>query len=635
MANLVAPSFMKMSARRGLALHAEGESGDGLKPATVGDARKMVEGQALSEDKWRRIAPWIARHISDLDAVQGDEITAGLVAMLLWGGGSSKESARRTQSYAERIVAQLDAAEERAPAPKKDQIKGSDTNPAGSAKDKTGGITVSEETQTGLRNKLVEHNEKMKDRPIWTRTTLGALKAVYRRGAGAFSGSHRPGIGRQQWSMARVNAFLYLCRVGRPKNPKYITDNDLLNKAHPKYSGKRKRSEQTLGQLSTRLPATMLNDTVPSKRYDPDQPREDDGKFGEGGGGGGSNEEPASARMPSKGEINGDKPGSSSGNKVSKYDQETDSSEEALAHTEMGIDRAGSLVDSEVDSGRDFSSDDKQRLQSARETLDSADVDRDEINYKEPRDEESNSNKFDATQSKVLGVGKMLQSADDEQLQNLSKVITKIGKNMPNGLGGTKPPNGRHWVSVGNEKRSIAYTNLELRALDDGNTLVGYAAVFDSPSEPMPYTELVRRGAFSKTLNDGADVRLLIDHEGVPLARTRSGTLALEEDERGLRVEAELDPANPDAARVLSAMRRGDLSQMSFAFKTIKDSYNEDRSVRELKEVKLFDVSIVTFPAYEDTVAELRSRNETASVTVASTILIRKNQVLIAKHKQP
>jgi hypothetical protein len=111
--NLVAPSFMKMSAKRGLALHAEGESGDGLVPATVADARKMVEGTALSEGKWRRIAPWIARHIGDLDAVQGDEITPGLVAMLLWGGGSSKSSARRAQAYAERIVAQLDSTEER------------------------------------------------------------------------------------------------------------------------------------------------------------------------------------------------------------------------------------------------------------------------------------------------------------------------------------------------------------------------------------------------------------------------------------------------------------------------------------------------------------------------------------------
>lgn len=106
--NLVAPAFMKASARRGLRLHEEGFSGDGLKPQTVEDARKMAEGTALSEDKWRRIAPWLARHIGDLDAVQGDEITPGLVAMLLWGGGSSKSSARRAQAYAERIVAQLD-----------------------------------------------------------------------------------------------------------------------------------------------------------------------------------------------------------------------------------------------------------------------------------------------------------------------------------------------------------------------------------------------------------------------------------------------------------------------------------------------------------------------------------------------
>jgi hypothetical protein len=106
--NMVAPAFMKASARRGLALHEEGKSGDGLVPATVADARRMANGEPLSENKWRKISPWIARHIVDLDAVQGDEITAGLVAMLLWGGGSSKASARRAQAYAERVVANLD-----------------------------------------------------------------------------------------------------------------------------------------------------------------------------------------------------------------------------------------------------------------------------------------------------------------------------------------------------------------------------------------------------------------------------------------------------------------------------------------------------------------------------------------------
>jgi hypothetical protein len=240
--NLSAPAFMRASAKRGLALHAEGESGDGLVPATVADARRMANGEALSENKWRKISPWIARHIVDLDAVQGDEITAGLVAMLLWGGGSSKSSARRAQAYAERIVEQLDGDEERAPAPPKDQIKGSDENPQGSAADKTGGIKLSEGTEKTLQNKVTEHNDKMKeaDRPDWTLVTLGALKAVYRRGSGAFSTSHRPNMTRAQWSFARVNAFLYLSRTGAPENKNYVQDNDLLKSNHPRFSQSKK-----------------------------------------------------------------------------------------------------------------------------------------------------------------------------------------------------------------------------------------------------------------------------------------------------------------------------------------------------------------------------------------------------------
>lgn len=181
------------------------------------------------------------------------------------------------------------------------------------------------------------------------------------------------------------------------------------------------------------------------------------------------------------------------------------------------------------------------------------------------------------------------------------------------------------------DNQTVAYSNLEVRTKGDSNTLVGYASIFDSPSEPMPFVEYVKRGAFSKTLNDGADVRLLIDHEGVPLARSKSGTLQLQEDERGLRVEAELDPTNPDAARIMSAMRRGDLNQMSFAFRTIKDHWSDDRMTRELREVQLFDVSIVTFPAYEDTVAELRNTNRSAIVTPTSMLRLRQSQIAIEK----
>ena len=321
--DLSAPEYMRASARRGLELHEQGLSGDGLMPATVADARRMAAGE-ISEAKWRKIGAWIARHIGDLDAVEDGEITAGLVAMLLWGGGSTKSSALRAQRYAEQIVARLD------------------------------------EQQTRC------------------------------------------------------------------------ADNSAPTMIEPM---------STIEQVEHR------------------------------------------------------------------------------------------------------------------------------------------------------------------------------------------------WCITGADERRVAYTTLEMREDVAGNRLVGYAAVFDSPSEPMPFTEYVKRGAFQKTIKDGADVRLLIDHEGVPLARTKSGTLMLEEDERGLKVIADLDPLNPDAARVISAMRRGDMSQMSFAFRTIKDAWSDDRSVRELREVQLFDVSVVTFPAYEATVAELRNSNTASTISPTTSVSVRKAQIALARQR--
>jgi hypothetical protein len=115
-------------------------------------------------------------------------------------------------------------------APKKDRIYGSKKNKPGSA---AGGkkITFSAKTEKALSNKVKEHNEKA---PPGRKVTLAMLKAVYRRGAGAFSSSHRPGKTRDQWAMARVNAYLRLVKSGRPANSNYKQDNDLLPKAHPK-----------------------------------------------------------------------------------------------------------------------------------------------------------------------------------------------------------------------------------------------------------------------------------------------------------------------------------------------------------------------------------------------------------------
>lgn len=118
------------------------------------------------------------------------------------------------------------------PAPKKDQKRGSKKNKPDSAKDPSGNITFSKNTIDKLKSKVSEHNEKGKG----SKATLGMLKAVYRRGAGAYSTSHAPKMSRDGWAMARVNAFLYLLRNGRPSNPNYKQDNDLLPKTHPRSS---------------------------------------------------------------------------------------------------------------------------------------------------------------------------------------------------------------------------------------------------------------------------------------------------------------------------------------------------------------------------------------------------------------
>ena len=120
----------------------------------------------------------------------------------------------------------------RTPAPKKDQKKGSKKNKPDSAKNPSGKITFSKEVTAQLSKKVAEHNAKGKG----SKASLGMLKAVYRRGAGAYSSSHAPKMSRHGWAIARVNAFLKLLRSGKPSNSAYTQDNDLLPKGHPKKS---------------------------------------------------------------------------------------------------------------------------------------------------------------------------------------------------------------------------------------------------------------------------------------------------------------------------------------------------------------------------------------------------------------
>lgn len=152
-----------------------------------------------------------------------------------------------------------------------------------------------------------------------------------------------------------------------------------------------------------------------------------------------------------------------------------------------------------------------------------------------------------------------------------------------------------------------ANCSLEFRgSSSDGLILEGYASVFDAPYDiyggpPYGFTEVVSKNAFNRTLSGNPDVHLLVNHEGLPLARTKSGTLQLSTDGHGLKVRATLDPSDPDVQRLQPKMSRGDMDEMSFAFRVPKggDTWNDDESVRTLNEVNIDkgDVSVVNFGA--------------------------------------
>jgi HK97 family phage prohead protease len=163
------------------------------------------------------------------------------------------------------------------------------------------------------------------------------------------------------------------------------------------------------------------------------------------------------------------------------------------------------------------------------------------------------------------------------------------------------------------ERRTYTVRDVEARADGKKMRLSGYAAVFNDSSLPLPFKESIAPGAFRKTLSETPDVRLLINHEGLPLARTKNGTLKLEEDERGLRFDAQLADTQ-EGRDIYELVRRGDVDQMSFAFRVIRQKWNDDRSTRVLTEVSLADgdVSVVTYPAYPTTTVEAREHIKNA-----------------------
>jgi len=234
------PEVVKNNAKR--ALNWAEENGWGSCGTAVGKARanQLAKGENISRDTISRMASF-ARHLQYDNKELGDGCAKLMI--LAWGGREGIEWAQRKLKQIDAKMAEVGERGGIRPSEKAPKSDTPNPNPEGEGTAKgdastTRGAVVSERVEKILRNKADDFNERYKDK-LGYGVNIGMLKTVYQRGVGAFNVSHSPRVqSAEQWALARVNAFLYIVKNGRPENPKYVNDNDLLPKDHPKNKDK-------------------------------------------------------------------------------------------------------------------------------------------------------------------------------------------------------------------------------------------------------------------------------------------------------------------------------------------------------------------------------------------------------------
>ncbi|MGH2692329.1 MAG: HK97 family phage prohead protease [Actinomycetota bacterium] len=228
-----------------------------------------------------------------------------------------------------------------------------------------------------------------------------------------------------------------------------------------------------------------------------------------------------------------------------------------------------------------------------------------------------------STKACSAGIGRLNQSSNSNQKwyadrkgiwDHLSHHLRDADMEPPE-LKADPPPHVLRLARFERETRELSpeARRIELRTNEDGSIgIVGYGTVYDVEYEMRDflgtYWEQFADGAFTKSLREKADVRLMLNHDGLPLARTKSGTLVVSEDSIGLRYEASsLDPDDPDVQRIAPKLRRGDLAESSIMFRVVRQEWDEDYEHRTILEAELFDVSMVTWPANPYTSVGLRA----------------------------
>lgn len=171
-------------------------------------------------------------------------------------------------------------------------------------------------------------------------------------------------------------------------------------------------------------------------------------------------------------------------------------------------------------------------------------------------------------------------------------------------------------------KNETRTNHMELRAAGDGMTFEGYAAVFNQPSQPLPFIEFVKPGAFKRSLQSRNRMMLLWNHDtSNPLASTRNGSLQLTEDNIGLKVTATL-PDTTLGRDIAELVRTGVVDSMSFGFSVKKDSWSQDGQQRFLEDVTLYECSLVSTPAYESTAGTVSVRSISADALADALLKI-------------
>jgi HK97 family phage prohead protease len=325
--------------------------------------------------------------------------------------------------------------------------------------------------------------------------------------------------------MARVNAFLYLLRNGRPENAAYVTDNDLLPEGHPK-------STRSLDVIETR----DVDLSPPS--YMMAAARRGVALYEEGKAGDGVTEQTIrEARAMANGNVTADKYQRISA-WIARHLPDLDAPQNQPGNDDFPGPGAVAFL-----------------LWGATPT------------------------QRGATRTRTYAEGITTRIEQENEGRARGKALGKLELR-------TNP------------------SEFEIRDEgEQGMRFTGYAAVFNSASQPLPFTERIAPGAFKRTIKDRNDIKLLWNHDtGTVLGSTRAGTLTLTEDSIGLRVEALLPPTTAGKDLAIS-LRRGDVDAMSFGFTvpTGGDSWSADGQERTLNSVRLHECSIVSFPAYTAT----------------------------------